>query len=117
MRWGFGSPAGERERFPCPGGARPPRGGCRDKLPAEPITLNLRDANVQTTLRLLSQQYRVNMVVTDEVKGTVTLDFFQVPARDVFQVIIESANLQCVEATGVLRVSTTTRLKQEADAG
>ncbi|MEK7837945.1 MAG: secretin N-terminal domain-containing protein, partial [candidate division NC10 bacterium] len=91
------------------------QGACRDRLPAEPITLNLRDANVQTTLRLLSQQYRVNMVVTDEVKGTVTLDFFQVPARDVFQVIIESANLQCVEATGVLRVSTTTRLKQEAD--
>ena len=100
--------------FP-PNPAATAQGACRDKLPAEPITLNLRDANVQTTLRLLSQQYRVNMVITDEVKGTVTLDFFQVPARDVFQVIIESANLQCVEATGVLRVSTTTRLKQEAD--
>ena len=88
---------------------------CRDRLPAEPITLNLRDVNVQTTLRLLSQQYRVNMVVTDEVKGTVTLDFYQVPARDVFQAIIESANLQCVAAQGVLRVSTVVRLKQEAD--
>ena len=98
-----------------PSGLARAQGGCRDKLPTEPITLNLRDANVQTTLRLLAQQYRANMVVTDEVKGTITLDFFQVPARDVFQVIIESANLQCVEAAGVLRVSTTTRLKQEED--
>ena len=98
-----------------PSGPARAQGGCRDKLPAELITLNLRDANVQTTLRLLAQQYRANMVVTDEVKGTITLDFFQVPARDVFQVIIESANLQCVEAAGVLRVSTTTRLKQEED--
>ena len=56
------------------------QGPCADRLPAERITLNLRDANVQTTLRLLAQQYRVNMIVTDEVKGTVTVDFYQVPA-------------------------------------
>ena len=54
------------------------QGPCASRLPTEPITLNLRDANVQTTLRLLAQQYRVNMIVTDEVKGTVTVDFFQV---------------------------------------
>ncbi len=96
-------------------GAALGQGACRDRLPAEPITLNLRDANVQTTLRLLSQQYRINMVVTEEVKATVTLDFFQVPARDVFQAIIDSASLACVESASVLRVSTIARLKQEAD--
>ena len=79
------------------------QGPCADRLPTERITLNLRDANVQTTLRLLAQQYRVNMVVTDEVKGTITLDFYQVPARDIFQVVIDAANLQCVEVGGVLR--------------
>jgi type IV pilus assembly protein PilQ len=86
---------------------------CADRLPAERITLNLRDANVQTTLRLLAQQYRINMIVTDEVKGTVTVDFYQVPARDVFQVVIDSANLQCVEVGGVLRVSSVGRLRAE----
>src|SRR5262249_54485142 len=80
------------------------QGPCASRLPTEPITINLRDANVQTTLRLLAQQYRVNMIVTDEVKGTVTVDFFQVPARDAFQVVIDSAGLQCVEVGGVLRV-------------
>jgi type IV pilus assembly protein PilQ len=91
------------------------QGPCADRLPAEKITLNLRDANVQTTLRLLAQQYRVNMIVTDEVKGTVTVDFYQVPARDVFQAVIDSANLQCVEVGGVLRVSSFARLRAEDD--
>jgi type IV pilus assembly protein PilQ len=89
------------------------QGPCASRLPTEPITLNLREANVQTTLRLLARQYRVNMIVTDEVKGSVTVDFYQVPARDAFQVVIDSAGLQCVEVGGVLRVSSFARLRQE----
>jgi type IV pilus assembly protein PilQ len=88
---------------------------CLERLPSERISLNLRDANVQTTLRLLAQQYKVNMLVTDEVTQRVTLDFFQVPAREVFRAIIESTNLRCVEAGSVLRVSTQARLKAEDD--
>jgi type IV pilus assembly protein PilQ len=88
---------------------------CLERLPSERISLNLRDANVQTTLRLLAQQYKVNMLVTDEVTQRVTLDFFQVPAREVFRAIIESTNLRCVEAGSVLRVSTAARLKAEDD--
>jgi type IV pilus assembly protein PilQ len=88
---------------------------CLERLPTEPITLNLRDANVQTTLRLLAQQYKVNMLVTDEVTARVTLDFFRVPAREVFRAMIEAANLRCVEAGNVLRVSTAARLKAEDD--
>jgi hypothetical protein len=92
------------------------QGACADRLPPERITLSLRDANVQTTLRLLAQQYRINMIVTDEVKGTITFDFYQVPARDIFQSVIDSAYLQCVEVAGVLRVSSFTRLREEDNA-
>jgi type IV pilus assembly protein PilQ len=92
------------------------QGQCADRLPAERITLSLRDANVQTTLRLLAQQYRINMIVTDEVKGTITFDFYQVPARDIFQSVIDAAYLQCVEVAGVLRVSSFTRLREEDNA-
>ncbi len=95
--------------------AQQPQDGCLARLPIERVTLNLRDANVQTTLRLLAQQYRVNMVVTEEVKGTVTLDFFRVPAREVFQAVIEAANLRCVVAGEILRVSSDTRVKAEED--
>ena len=89
---------------------------CYGRLPTELVSLNLRDANVQTTLRLLAQHYRINMIVTDEVAGAVTLDFYRVPVKDVFQSIIESANLQCIEQGVALRVSTTERIQREETA-
>jgi len=95
--------------------AQQPESACIARLPTDRVTLNLREANIQTTLRLLAQQYRVNMVVTEEVKGTVTLDFFRVPAREVFQSIIDAGNLRCVVAGEVLRVSTGARVKAEEE--
>ena len=93
----------------------PPQEDCFARLPGDRVTLNLREANIQTTLRLLAQQYKVNMVVTEDVKGTVTLDFFRVPARQVFQSIIEAGNLRCVVAGEVLRVSSGARVRAEED--
>jgi type IV pilus assembly protein PilQ len=95
--------------------AQQPQDGCLARLPGDRVTLNLREANVQTTLRLLAQQYRVNMVVTEDVKGTVTLDFFRVPAREVFQSIIDAGNLRCVVMGEVLRVSSGARVRAEED--
>jgi type IV pilus assembly protein PilQ len=100
-----------------PGGpaAAQPRDACASRLPAERVTLNLRDASVPTALRLLAQQYKVNMLVTEDVRGQVTLDFFRVPAHDVFQAIIDAGNLRCVVSGDVLRVSTMTRLRTEEE--
>jgi type IV pilus assembly protein PilQ len=100
-----------------PGGpaAAQPQDACASRLPAERVTLNLRDASVPTALRLLAQQYKVNMLVTEDVRGQVTLDFFRVPAHDVFQAIIDAANLRCVVSGDVLRVSTMTRLRTEEE--
>jgi len=100
-----------------PGGpaAAQPEDACASRMPAERVTLNLRDASVPTALRLLAQQYKVNMLVTEDVRGQVTLDFFRVPAHDVFQAIIDAGNLRCVVSGDVLRVSTLTRLRTEEE--
>ncbi len=92
-----------------------PRSECFGRLPTDRATLNLRDASIQTTLRLLAQQYKVNMVITDEVKGQLTLDFFRVPVNEVFQAIIDAGALRCVVAGDVLRVSTVARVRAEED--
>jgi type II secretory pathway component HofQ len=93
---------------------------CYERLPTDPINLSLRDASTQATLRLLAQNYRVNMVVTDDVTGTVTLDFFRAPVRDVFQGILDANGLVCVKQGELLRVSTSDRVvkdeKGRADA-
>ena len=69
---------------------------CYERLPTETVNLALREAATQNTLRLLAQSYKVNMVVTDDVKGTVTLDFYRAPVRDVFQAILDANGLVCV---------------------
>jgi type II secretory pathway component GspD/PulD (secretin) len=104
-------------------GATPPGGrtlDCYERMPTDPINLALRDASTQSTLRLLAQNYRVNMVVTDDVTGTVTLDFYRAPVRDVFQGILDANGLVCVKQGELLRVSTSDRLvkdeKGRADA-
>ena len=89
---------------------------CFDRLPVERISLEFRRADIRTTLRMLAQQYRINLLVTEEVMGTVTVDFFQVPLRSVFRIILDSGKLQCVERDGVLRVSTRTLRTEEEQA-
>jgi len=86
---------------------------CYERLPTETVNLALREAATQNTLRLLAQSYKVNMVVTDDVKGTVTLDFYRAPVRDVFQAILDAAGLVCVRQGELLRVSTAARLVQD----
>jgi type II secretory pathway component HofQ len=86
---------------------------CYERLPTDPINLALRDASTQSTLRLLAQNYKVNMVVTDDVTGTVTLDFYRAPVRDVFQGILDANGLVCVRQGELLRVSTSDRLVKD----
>lgn len=86
---------------------------CYERLPTDPVNLALRDASTQSTLRLLAQNYRVNMVVTDDVTGTITLDFYRAPVRDVFQGILDANGLVCVRQGELLRVSTSDRLVKD----
>jgi type II secretory pathway component HofQ len=86
---------------------------CYERLPTDPVNLSLRDASTQSTLRLLAQNYKVNMVVTDDVTGTVTLDFYRAPVRDVFQGILDANGLVCVRQGELLRVSTSDRLVKD----
>ncbi len=96
-------------------GAQPSSPGCTERLPNERTSMELRGADIQTTLRLLAQRYRINMLITDEVGGNVTLSFYDVPVRDVFATIIEAGNLRCVARDGLLRVSTNARFVKEED--
>lgn len=94
--------------------------GCIEQLPAaqreklnERISLKLPGTPILTTLRLLAQQYKINMVVTEDVTGSVALDFDQVPARDVLQTLIDVAQLECVKMGEAVRVSSSKRVKGE----
>ena len=89
---------------------------CRDRLPTEPTTLDLRGADVQTTLRLLAERYRINVLVSPDVTGLVTVSLFEVPVRDAFEAMVRTAGLMCVVRDGILVVAPAERLRKEVEA-
>jgi type IV pilus assembly protein PilQ len=78
---------------------------CRQRLPAEPTTIDLRGADAQTTLRMLAERYRVSLIVTPDATGIVTLSLYEVPVRDAFDALVRSAGLACVVRDGILMVT------------
>src|SRR5262245_59648869 len=74
-------------------------------IPATPISLELRDAEIKDVLRTLGQQFQLNLVVHEESKGLVTVSLRDVPLRDALQTLTAMANLIIVpELGGILTV-------------
>ena len=88
---------------------------CRDRLPTDPTTIDLRGADVQTTLRIVAERYRINVLVTPDVTGLVTVSLFDVPVRDAFEAMVRTAGLMCVVRDGILVVAPAERLRKEAE--
>jgi type IV pilus assembly protein PilQ len=78
---------------------------CYRRLPDAPLSVNFRDVEVPVVLRFIADEFRLNMVVTGDVTGRVTLDLRDVPARDVVRIVLETNNLQCVVLANTFRVS------------
>jgi type IV pilus secretin PilQ/predicted competence protein len=89
---------------------------CRDRLPTDLTTLDLRGADVQTTLRLLAERYRISVLVAPDATGLVTVALYEVPMRDAFEALVRTAGLLCVVRDGILVVAPVERLRKEAEA-
>jgi len=89
---------------------------CRDRLPTDLTTLDLRGADVQTTLRLLAERYRISVLVSPDATGLVTVGLYEVSVRDAFDVLVRSTGLVCVVRDGILVVAPAERLRKEAEA-
>ena len=52
------------------------------------VSLNFRDADIRTVLRILALKSGVNIVVSPEVVGTITIELKDVPWQQAFDVIL-----------------------------
>ena len=98
-----------------PAGSQEPE-PCAQRLPAERTTLELRNAEITTVLRLMAERYRVSLVVTPDVAGTITVSLFDLPVREAFVALVNSSGLGCVVRDGALVVTTRERLRKEEEA-
>ena len=86
---------------------------------AEPsISLNVRHADLVDVLRMLAQIGGLNVIISSEVKGTVTVQLDQVSAKDAFEILLDTAGLAKVQrgsVIGILPQGTLLRQQQQSD--
>jgi type IV pilus secretin PilQ/predicted competence protein len=81
----------------------------------QPISLDLKDADIHNVLRLLAGVSNLNIVATDDVQGTITLRLFDVPWDQALDLILQVMNLESVQEGNVVRISTVKRLREERE--
>ena len=80
-----------------------------------PISLDLKDADVHNVIRLLADVSGLNIVATDDVKGTITLRLNDIPWDQALDIVLQAQNLESVHEGNVLRISTVKRLREERE--
>ena len=81
----------------------------------QPISLDLKDADVHNVIRLLADVSNLNIVATDDVQGTITLRLFDVPWDQALDIVLQVQNLESVREGNVVRISTVKRLREERE--
>ncbi len=86
------------------------------RYPGQRISLDFKDADIKNVFRLLAEVSGLNIVVTDEVRKTVTVRLVDVPWDQALDLLIETNNLDKEPVGNVLRISTTTQLRTERES-
>ena len=79
----------------------------------EPISLDLKDADIKDVFRTISQFTGLNIVIDPEVHGTVTVQLENVPWDQALDLILKQNNLGYVLENNIMRIATTQKLQIE----
>jgi type IV pilus assembly protein PilQ len=79
------------------------------------IDLDLKDADIHNVLRLIGDVSRRNIVVADDVSGSVTIRLRNVPWDQALAVILQSKRLGMVEQGNMIRVAPLEQLQKERE--
>ncbi len=80
------------------------------------IDLDMMDANISDVLRLLAEVSNLNIVTSDDVKGTISLRLKNVPWDQAFDIILKSKGLDMIKKGNVIMVAPEARIRQEKEA-
>ena len=79
----------------------------------EPISLDLKDADIKDVFRTISQLTGLNIVIDPEVRGTVTVQLEDVPWDQALDLILKQNSLGYVLENNIMRIATTAKLQAE----
>ncbi|MBN4054815.1 AMIN domain-containing protein, partial [Nitrospira defluvii] len=83
------------------------------KYVGKKISLDFQDAEIKNVIRLLAEVSRLNFVMADDVKGTVTLKLEDVPWDQALNIILEMNSLGGVREGNIIRVTTLANLAKQ----
>ncbi len=101
-----------------PGMAMQPKVGTGDdtsKTQGRRINLDLKDADIHDVLRLLADVGKVNVVVADNVSGSVTIRMQNVPWDQALDTILQAKGLGMVRKGNLIRVALQSDLNKERE--
>jgi len=75
------------------------------KYKGQPITLDFQNADIHNVLRIIADVSGLNIVTSDDVKGTITIRLKDVPWDQALDVILESKDLAKMEIGNVVRIA------------
>ena len=87
-----------------PGQAR--QGGVEKSLPQQRVSLKMRQAEVKTVLRSLARIVDKNVLVKNEIKGEVTVDFRDIPWDQAFKSLLGTQGLTYTWEGDIIRIMT-----------
>jgi type IV pilus secretin PilQ/predicted competence protein len=82
----------------------------------EPLSLNLKDADIKDVLRTFAELTGLNMAIDPGVTGSVTVDFVDVPWDQALDLILRQNNLTFTLEGNVMRIGTVDRIAAETAA-
>jgi type IV pilus assembly protein PilQ len=83
------------------------------KLPTGPINLTMRQAELRSVLRAMAKSVGLNILVKNELKGEISVDFHGTPWDKAFIGLLRTYGLSYVWEDSILRVMTTDDVEQE----
>jgi len=85
------------------------------KLPADRINLTMRQAELKAVLRAMAKSVNLNLLVKNELKGEISVDFRGVPWDSAFTGLLRTYNLSYVWEGNVIRVLTSDDVKLDLE--
>lgn len=85
----------------------------KKSLPTNKINLKMRQADVNAIIRAMAKTEGLNILIKNEIKGEVTIDFHEVPWDQAFLSILRNQGLDYVWEGDVIRVMTTEDLERD----
>jgi len=87
--------------------------GMKEEYTGQPISIDLQDAEIEHVLRLIAEVAGYNLILDENVSGTISLKLENVPWDQALDLVLLQKDLGMVKRGNILRIATADKLEKE----